>query len=109
MRHQKGGRKLNRPTGHRLALYRNLTTDLLKYEKITTTEAKAKAIQGLAEKVITLGKKGDLQARRQAVTLVWNKKVLDKVFDEFAKRYAQRPGGYTRLLKLGQGWGMQHL
>jgi large subunit ribosomal protein L17 len=105
MRHRKGGKKLSRPTGQRFALYRNLITDLLRYEKVTTTEAKAKAIQGMAEKVITWGKEGSLHARRQALNLVWDKKVLDTVFNELAKRYAERPGGYTRLIKLGQRAG----
>ena len=101
MRHRVTGRKLSRPTGHRTALYHNLVTDLLRYEKITTTEAKAKGTRSLAEKVITLGKAGSLHARRQALTVVKDKEVLDKVFDEFASRYADRNGGYTHILKLG--------
>jgi large subunit ribosomal protein L17 len=82
-------------------LYRNLVTDLLGYEKITTTEAKAKAIRGVAEKMITLGKQGDLHARRQALSFIYGKKTTDKVFDELAKRYSERKGGYTRMVKLG--------
>ena len=82
-------------------MYSNLVTDLLRYGKITTTEAKAKAIRSLAERVITLGKAGSLHARRQALTVIGDKKVLDKVFAEFAPRYADRNGGYTRILKLG--------
>jgi large subunit ribosomal protein L17 len=101
MRHRVAGRKLSRDTGHRLALYRNLVTDLLRYEKIVTTEAKAKEARCLAEKMITLGKEGSLPARRQALSFIYDKKVVAKVFDELAPRYAQRAGGYTRLVQLG--------
>ena len=101
MRHRVAGRKLSRPSGHRNALYHNLVTDLLRYEKITTTEAKAKGVRSLAERVITLGKAGSLHARRQALAVIGDKEVLDKIFDEFASRYADRNGGYTRILKLG--------
>lgn len=101
MRHQITGRKLGRTTAHRLALYRNLVTDLLKYEKIVTTEAKAKEVRGLAEKMITLGKEGTLSSRRRALTFVTDKKVVEKLFDTLATRYMERPGGYTRLFKLG--------
>jgi large subunit ribosomal protein L17 len=102
---QMHGRRLTRSSGAQKALYRNLVTDLLGYEKITTTEAKAKAIRGVAEKMITLGKKGDLHARRQALSLIYSKKTTDKVFDELAKRYAERKGGYTRIVKLGARLG----
>ncbi|MBI4297195.1 MAG: 50S ribosomal protein L17 [Chloroflexi bacterium] len=95
------GRKLGRDTAHRRAMFRNQVTDLLRYEKLTTTEAKAKEIQGMAEKVITLGKRGDLPARRRALAFVLDEKVVDKVFSELGGRYAQRPGGYTRLTRLG--------
>ena len=105
MRHKVAGRKLGRSTGHRKAMYRNLVTDLLSYEKITTTEAKAKEVRGLAEKMITLGKKGGLHSRRRALSFILDKKVTDKVFDEFAPRYAERPGGYTRIIKLGPRLG----
>ncbi len=101
MRHRVAGRKLSRPTGHRMALYRNLVTDLLRYEKIVTTEAKARETRPLAEKIITLGKDGSLHARRQALSFVSDKKVVDKVFAELGPRYASRPGGYTRMVKLG--------
>lgn len=101
MRHRVGGRGLSRPTGHRLSLYRNLTTELLVHERIVTTVAKAKQVRGLAEKVITLGKEGTLHSRRQALVLVHDKKVVDKAFDQLAKKYADRRGGYTRVLKLG--------
>jgi len=105
MRHRVAGRQLSRPTGHRMALYRNLVTDLLRYEKIITTEAKAKETRAMAEKVITMGKEGTLHARRRALAFVMDKKVVEKVFDELAKRYAERPGGYTRILKLGPRLG----
>lgn len=105
MRHKVAGRKLGRPTGHRRALYRNLVTDLLRYEKITTTEAKAKEVRGLAEKMITLGKEGGLHSRRQALSFILDKRVIEKVFDETATRYAERPGGYTRITKLGPRLG----
>lgn len=95
------GRRLNRSSGYRRAMYRNLVTDLLNYEKIATTEAKAKQVRSLAEKMITLGKEGGLHSRRQALAFIFNKKVTDKVFDELASRYAERPGGYTRITKLG--------
>jgi len=88
-----------------MALYRNLVTDLLRYEKITTTEAKAREARAMAEKMITLGKEGTLHARRQALAFVLDKKVVDKLFDELARRYAERPGGYTRILKLGTRLG----
>ena len=86
-------------------MYRNLVTDLLGYEKITTTEAKAKQARSLAEKMITLGKHGGLHSRRQALSYIFDKKVTDKVFSELAERYAKRPGGYTRITKLGRRLG----
>lgn len=101
MRHKIAGRKLSRATDHRMALYRNLVTDLLRYEKIVTTEAKAKEARSLAEKMITLGKKGGLPARRQALVVVYDKDVVNKLFAELGPRYAQRAGGYTRVVKLG--------
>ena len=105
MRHRVAGRKLSRSTGHRRALYRNLVTDLLRYEKIVTTEAKAKSACPLAEKMITLGKQGTLHARRQALTFVLDKRVVDRIFEEIGPRYAERPGGYTRMVKLGPRLG----
>lgn len=105
MRHKIAGRRLDRSSGHRRAMYRNLVTDLLNYEKVTTTEAKAKEIRGLAEKMISLGKKGGLHSRRQAATFIIDKKVTEKVFDDLALRYAERPGGYTRITKLGPRLG----
>ncbi len=101
MRHKVAGRNLSRPTGHRMSLYRNLTTELLTHERIVTTVTRAKEVRGMADKVITLGKDGSLHARRQALVLVHDKQVVDKAFDELAKKYADRSGGYTRVLKLG--------
>lgn len=105
MRHKVAGRKLSRATDHRMALYRNLVTDLLRYEKIVTTEAKAKEARSLAEKMITLGKQKNLHARRQALAFVYEKDVVDKLFSELGPRYADRPGGYTRVVKLGPRLG----
>jgi large subunit ribosomal protein L17 len=86
-------------------MYRNLVTDLLRYEKIVTTEAKAKEVRGMVERMITLGKDGTLPSRRRALAFVTDKKVVVKLFDELAPRYAQRPGGYTRIAKLGPRLG----
>jgi len=105
MAHRIGGRKLGRPTDHRLALFRNLVTDLLRHEKIITTEAKAKEVRSIAEKAITWGKRGDLAARRQAMRIIYDKDVARKLFQEIAPRYADRPGGYTRIVKLGPRQG----
>ncbi len=105
MRHKVAGRRLGRTSGHRRALYRNLVTDLLGYEKIVTTEAKAKEVRGMAEKMITLGKEGGLHSRRQALSFIIDKKVTEKLFTEIAPRYAERPGGYTRIVKLGPRLG----
>ena len=105
MRHRIVGRRLSRASGHRMAMYRNLVTDLLNYEKVTTTEAKAKEVRGLAEKMITLGKKGGLHSRRQAAAFIIDKKVAEKVFSDLAPRYAERSGGYTRITKLGPRLG----
>ncbi len=98
-------RKVVRDSSYRKAMYRNLVTDLLGYEKITTTEAKAKKARGLAEEMITLGKKGGLHSRRQALSVIFDEDVTEKVFSELAKRYAERPGGYTRITKLGRRVG----
>ena len=81
-------------------MYRNLVTDLLRYEKVVTTEAKAKEVRGMAEKIITLGKNGSLHSRRQALSFVSDENVVAKLFDELGPRYATRPGGYTRIIKL---------
>lgn len=101
MRHRVAGRKLSRASGHRMALYKNLVADLLRYEKIVTTEAKAREAGPLAEKMITLGKQGSLHARRQALSFVGDRQIVEKVFAELGSRYAGRSGGYTRLIKLG--------
>lgn len=105
MRHRVAGRKLGRPTGHRLALYRNLVAALLAHEKIITTEAKAKEIRTLTERMITLGKDGSLASRRRASAFITDKKVVEKLFNEVAPRYIDRSGGYTRLVKLGPRCG----
>jgi len=94
-------RRWTRASGHKKALQRNLVTDLLNYEHIRTTETKAKEVRGIAEKMITLGKKGGIPARRQALSFIFDEKVTNKVFDELATRYADRTGGYTRIVKLG--------
>ncbi|MFC1904662.1 50S ribosomal protein L17 [Chloroflexota bacterium] len=99
------GRKLGRPSGHRRAMYRNLVTDLLGYGKIVTTEAKAKEVRGLAEKMITLGKEGGLHSRRRALSFIMDKKVTERIFAELGPMYAERPGGYTRIIKLGPRLG----
>lgn len=86
-------------------MYRNLVADLLIYGKIVTTEAKAKEVRGLAEKVITLGKEKGLHSRRQALSFIFDEKVTEKVFTELAPKYAERTGGYTRIIKLGPRLG----
>ena len=101
MRHRKSGRGLSRSRSHRSALIRNQVTDLLRHEAIVTTEAKAKTIRPVAEKMITLGKRGGLHARRQAGAVLTDRKVLRTLFDEIAPRFAERQGGYTRIIKLG--------
>ncbi|MCA9844039.1 MAG: 50S ribosomal protein L17 [Dehalococcoidia bacterium] len=100
MRHRQAGRHLGRDTAHRKALYRNLVTDLLRYERITTTEAKAKEIRPIAEKIITLGKRGDVHARRQALRYIYDKHVVERIFDDIGPRMADRPGGYLRITAL---------
>ena len=105
MRHRKSGRKLNRSSSHRVALLRNMVTSLLEHERIQTTDAKAKELRGVAERMITLGKRGDLHARRQALGVIRSKEVTAKVFDELAERFRDRPGGYTRVVKIGNRAG----
>lgn len=100
MRHRKAGRHLGRDSAHRKALYRNLVTDLLRYERITTTDAKAREIRPIAEKMITLGRRGDLHARRQALSYIYDRYVVEKLFDDIAPRMADRPGGYLRITRL---------
>src|SRR5436305_461883 len=102
MRHQRDRRKLSRSASHRKALFMNLTREVIDHERIETTEAKAKAVKPEVERLITLAKRGDLHARRQALSALGQDKfVVYKLFEEIAPRYAERPGGYTRILKLG--------
>ena len=101
MRHLKSGRQLSRNSSHRWALMRNLITALLREEKIQTTDPKAKELRRWVERVITLGKRGDLHARRQAAAVLFDKTVLQKLFDTIGPRFKDRPGGYTRIIKLG--------
>ncbi|RIL06225.1 MAG: 50S ribosomal protein L17 [Proteobacteria bacterium] len=100
MRHRKAGRKLGRTSAHRDALLRNLVTALLDHERIETTDAKAKELRRVADRMITLGKRGDLHARRQALGVVRTREVVSKLFGPLAERYRERAGGYTRILKL---------
>ena len=99
MRHRKDGFKLGRPTQHRWAMFRNLLVALFRHERIVTTEAKAKAVRGLAEHMITLAKRENLHARRQVLEMVPDTEVVKRLFDTVAARFADRHGGYTRLLK----------
>jgi large subunit ribosomal protein L17 len=99
VRHGKKGRQLSRKTKHRWALFRNLVTSLLDCERIETTEQKAKEIRGYADRMITLGKQGDLDARRQALSFIRNKAVVSKLFSDVAGRFRDRNGGYTRMIK----------
>jgi large subunit ribosomal protein L17 len=101
MRHLKAGRQLSRNSAHRWALMRNLITALLREEKIRTTDPKAKELRRWADRVITLGKRGSLHARRQALGIVQDKAVVRKLFDTIGPRFKDRPGGYTRIIKLG--------
>jgi large subunit ribosomal protein L17 len=102
MRHQRDRNKLSRSASHRKALFMNLAREVVEHERIETTEAKAKAVKPEVERLITLAKRGDLHARRQALSALGQDKfVVYKLFEEIAPRYADRPGGYTRILKLG--------
>ena len=105
MRHARAGKKLGRDSAHRRALYANLAGALIEHGRIKTTEAKAKAVKPLAEQMITLGRRGDLAARRQAISTLRSKDVVHKLFTEVAPRFADRPGGYTRIVKLGPRQG----
>ena len=105
MRHQRSGRKLGRDSAHRKALYSNLVGALIEHGRIRTTEAKAKAVKPYAEKLITLGKRGDLHARRQALAALRSNDVVHRLFAEVAPRFTDRPGGYTRIVKLGPRQG----
>jgi large subunit ribosomal protein L17 len=105
MRHQRAGKKLGRDPAHRKALYSNLAGALIEHGRIRTTEAKAKAVKPFAEKMITLGKRGDLHARRQALAELRSQDVVHLLFADVAPRFAERPGGYTRIVKLGPRQG----
>ena len=105
MKHNITARKLNRTTAHRKALLINLSNALLKHEQITTTLPKAKELRPFVEKIITLGKKGDLAARKKAISILNDEKNIKKVFETFADRYKDRLGGYTRIVKLGNRYG----
>src|SRR6058998_1543738 len=105
MRHQRAGKKLGRDSAHRRALYANLAGSLIEHGRIKTTEAKAKAVKPFAEQMITLGKRGDLAARRQAIAELRSQDVVHQLFADVAPRFAERPGGYTRIVKLGPRQG----
>jgi large subunit ribosomal protein L17 len=101
MRHHRAGKKLGRDSSHRKSLYANLAGSLIEHGRIKTTEAKAKAVKPFAEQMITLGKRGDLAARRQAIAELRSQDVVHQLFADVAPRFADRPGGYTRIVKLG--------
>jgi len=105
MKHNITHRKLNRTSSHRKALMMNLSNALLKHEQITTTLPKAKELRPFVEKIITLGKKGDLESRRKAISILQDQKNAKKIFDIFADRYKEREGGYTRIIKIGNRFG----
>ncbi len=105
MRHRMSGRKLNRTSSHRKAMFSNMAASLLRHEQISTTLPKAKELRSIADKMITLGKRGDLHARRQAHSFLQDGEVVAKLFDSLADRYKDRPGGYTRVLKAGFRYG----
>lgn len=105
MRHLKSGRKLSRTSAHRKAMFRNMVTSLIEHEQIETTDAKAKELRRIADKMVTLGKRGDLHARRQAASYIRKRSVVTKLFSEVAERFKERPGGYTRITKIGHRHG----
>lgn len=105
MRHRKKGRQLSRTRSHRKATLRNMATSLFRHERIETTTAKAKELRPYAERLITLARRGDVHSRRLAAAKIQDREVLGKLFDEIAPRYSERPGGYTRVLKLGNRKG----
>ena len=105
MRHGKSGRKLNRTASHRKAMFMNMAQALVKHEQIVTTLPKAKDLRPIVEKLITLGKKGGLANRRLAISRLQNEELVNKIFGELAERYADRPGGYIRVLKAGFRYG----
>ncbi len=101
MRHRKSGRKLGRTSSHRDAMFRNMVTSLFEHERIVTTAQKAKEVRPIAEKMITLAKRGDLHARRQALSYIRSKDVVAKLFGEISEQFSERNGGYTRIIKTG--------
>ena len=105
MRHRKAGKRLGRTTSHRLAMVRNMVTALLDHERIVTTTPKAKEVRKVADKMITLGKRGDLHARRQALSVVRDKSVVAKLFSKLRDEYMDRNGGYTRIIQTGNRAG----
>jgi large subunit ribosomal protein L17 len=105
MRHRKSGRKLNRTASHRKAMFANMANALIKHEQIVTTLPKAKELRGVVDKLITLGKRGDLHARRQAISRLQDKAMVAKLFDTLGPRYKDRPGGYTRVMRAGYRFG----
>ena len=105
MKHNITHRKLNRTTSHRKALLMNLSNSLIKHEQITTTLSKAKELRPFVEKIITLGKKGDLVSRRKAISILQDQKNTKKIFDVISERYKERSGGYTRIIKVGNRFG----
>lgn len=105
MRHRNSGRKLGRTSSHKKAMLRNMVTSFLKEEKITTTDAKAKELRSIAEKMITLGKEGTLHARRQALSFVRDRATAKKLFEDLSTRFGDRNGGYTRIIKVGNRIG----
>jgi large subunit ribosomal protein L17 len=105
VRHHRAGRKLGRDSAHRKALYANLACSLIEHGRIKTTEAKAKAVKPFAEQMITLGRRGDLHARRQALSQLRSQEVVHKLFSDVGPRFTERPGGYTRVVKLGPRQG----
>ena len=105
MKHKVAGRKLGRNPSHRKAMLRNIVTSLLEHERIVTTVPKAKEVRRIADKMITLGKRGDLHARRQALSYIRTKDIVAKLFDELSEQYADRQGGYTRIIRTGTRYG----
>ena len=105
MRHRTSGRKLSRTSTHRKAMFANMATSLIKHEQIMTTLPKAKELKRIADKLVTLGKRGDLHARRQALAAIGDRTQVQKLFRELAERYRERPGGYTRVLRAGFRYG----
>jgi len=105
VRHHRSGKKLGRDSAHRRALYSNLAGALIEHGRIRTTEAKAKAVRPIAEQMITLGRRGDLHARRQALAYLRSQEIVYKLFSDVGPRFAERPGGYSRIVKIGPRQG----